>query len=206
MSVAGLATATFVKSATTDRHERPKDFLTPPEVERLLDATKGSRYRIRDRAIFLTMFRHGLRVSELCGLRRDDFDPDQARLWVRRLKSGRSTDQPVEGDAQGRQPAVAVRYGARWAVHSPGDQLMRLRLGEQGSGFARDPGLARAQACADDGALHAHGRDPVRGVVVMIPPRNGVELAFVLFVVLPLAVTVLAGAGALWLAWLFKLL
>ena len=35
----------------------------------------------------------------------------------------------------------------------------------------------------------------------MIPPRNGLELAFVLFVVLPLAVT-----GALWLAWLFKLL
>ena len=40
----------------------------------------------------------------------------------------------------------------------------------------------------------------------MIPPRNGVELAFVLFVVLPLAVTVLAGGAALWLAWLFRLL
>ena len=40
----------------------------------------------------------------------------------------------------------------------------------------------------------------------MIPPRDGLELVFVLFVVLPLAVTVLAGAGALWLAWLFKLL
>ena len=40
----------------------------------------------------------------------------------------------------------------------------------------------------------------------MIPPRNGVELALVLFVILPLAVTLLAGGAALWLAWLFKLL
>ena len=40
----------------------------------------------------------------------------------------------------------------------------------------------------------------------MIPPRNGVELAFVLFVVLPLAVTVLAGGAALWLAWLLRMM
>ena len=40
----------------------------------------------------------------------------------------------------------------------------------------------------------------------MIPPRNGVELAFVLFVVLPLAVTVLAGGAALWLMWLFRMM
>jgi integrase len=34
------------------------------------------------------MYHHGLRVSEAIGLRRDDVDLDQARLWVRRLKNG----------------------------------------------------------------------------------------------------------------------
>lgn len=77
--------------------ERPKDYLTAAEVERLLAATKHSRYHIRDRAILLVMYRHGLRVSELCGLRRADLDLDTARLTVRRLKGSISTVQPVEG-------------------------------------------------------------------------------------------------------------
>jgi site-specific recombinase XerD len=77
---------------------RGKDFLTLAEVNRLLDATKHSRNRVRDRAILLTMFRHGLRVSELCGLKRKDLDLNTARLYVRRLKGSVSTEQPVEGD------------------------------------------------------------------------------------------------------------
>ena len=44
------------------------------------------------------MFRHGLRVSEAVGLRRDEINLDQARLWVRRLKNGLSVEQPIAGD------------------------------------------------------------------------------------------------------------
>ena len=43
--------------------------LSTHEVARLLDATKGSRHAARDRCLLLLMFRHGLRVSEACGLR-----------------------------------------------------------------------------------------------------------------------------------------
>lgn len=46
----------------------------------------------------LTMFRHGLRVSEAIGLRRDELDLDRARLWVRRLKNGLAVEQPIAGD------------------------------------------------------------------------------------------------------------
>ena len=82
-----------VKSAPTrrhaaDRHQRAKDYLSPAEITRLLDAAKAGRHGVRDHLLLLMTYRHGLRVSETIGLRRDELDLDRARLWVRRLKGG----------------------------------------------------------------------------------------------------------------------
>ena len=85
-------------AATTDAHERGKNFLSETEIAFLLDAAKAGRYGVRDHLLILAMYRHGLRVSEAIDLRRDDVDLDHARLWVRRLKNGLAVEHPIAGD------------------------------------------------------------------------------------------------------------
>jgi type 1 fimbriae regulatory protein FimB len=86
------------KSGNTGGGDSDRKHLTGREVERLIDATRGSRNEARDRCLLLLMFRHGLRVSEACGLKLDQVDTDSRVLHVARLKGGLSTTQPLRGD------------------------------------------------------------------------------------------------------------
>ena len=72
--------------------------LVSAEVQKLLDATKDTRHAARDRCFLLLMFRHGLRVSEACGLQRSQVDTDSRVLHVTRLKAGLSTTHPRRED------------------------------------------------------------------------------------------------------------
>jgi type 1 fimbriae regulatory protein FimB len=72
--------------------------LTGREFDHLLAAVKGSRNEARDRCLLLLMFRHGLRVSEACGLKLDQVDTESRVLHVARLKGGLSTTHPLRSD------------------------------------------------------------------------------------------------------------
>jgi type 1 fimbriae regulatory protein FimB len=72
--------------------------LTTREVEKLLEAAKGSRHEVRDRCLLFMMFRHGLRASEACALRFDQVDIQSRVLHVKRLKKGLSTTHPIRAD------------------------------------------------------------------------------------------------------------
>ena len=77
---------------------RPREYLTEKEIERLQDAArKRSRYGHRDATMILVTYRHGLRASEVCGLRWDQVELDSGRLHVRRAKGGIDNVHPLSG-------------------------------------------------------------------------------------------------------------
>ena len=67
--------------------------LTPDE---LLSVLKVARERSsRDWAMILLAYRHGMRASELCGLRTAEVDLESGSLDIRRLKGSLHTIQPL---------------------------------------------------------------------------------------------------------------
>lgn len=77
---------------------RPREYLTPEEVERLMNAAKGTgRYGHRDMTLILIAYRHALRVSELVTLRWDMIDLKKGLLHVTRLKNGIDSVHPLRG-------------------------------------------------------------------------------------------------------------
>jgi len=77
---------------------RTREYLTPDEVEKLLDAARENRHGHRDATMILVAYRHGLRVSELVDLRWEQLDWTAATLHVRRAKGGVPSVHPVRGD------------------------------------------------------------------------------------------------------------
>ncbi len=77
---------------------RPRGYLTEKEIERLQEAArKPSRYGHRDATMILVAYRHGLRASEVCGLRWDQIELNSGRLHVRRAKGGIDNVHPLSG-------------------------------------------------------------------------------------------------------------
>ena len=88
-----------MKRRTTKAKRKPSTsplptFLTQDEMKRLLAVIKNKR----DRAIFLTAYRHGLRATEIGLLARTDVDIKRGRLTVQRVKNSHSSVYPMQPD------------------------------------------------------------------------------------------------------------
>ncbi|MCY7275418.1 MAG: tyrosine-type recombinase/integrase [Phormidesmis sp. CAN_BIN44] len=78
---------------------RSREHLLTSEVDALLEAAKEqSRYRDRDYALILMMFRHGLRAVEAAMLEWKDIDLSRNSIYIRRVKGSQSGVHPLEHD------------------------------------------------------------------------------------------------------------
>ncbi|EAA1210258.1 tyrosine-type recombinase/integrase [Salmonella enterica] len=73
-------------------------YITDTEWQLFFDAISGSKMELRDKTMFKMAYRHGLRVSELTGLRVTDLDLSGKTLFIRRLKNGFSTIHPLQDE------------------------------------------------------------------------------------------------------------
>jgi type 1 fimbriae regulatory protein FimB/type 1 fimbriae regulatory protein FimE len=90
---------TVPRGRPRNRDLRPREYLTPAEVDHLLTvARRRGRYGHRDAAMILLAYRHGLRVGELVRLLWAQVDFTAGLLHVNRLKRGVPSVHPLAGD------------------------------------------------------------------------------------------------------------
>jgi type 1 fimbriae regulatory protein FimB len=101
------------------RKPRRREYLTGEEVEKLLAASKNSsRNPVRDYGMLLLMFRHGLRVSELCSIKLSDINVDTKEFHVNRLKG---CDGGPHELYNGESPAIRAWLAERAKMNPPAD-------------------------------------------------------------------------------------
>jgi integrase len=82
----------------TNASRRTREYLAPQEVDRVIAAArKVGRHAVRNTALMLLMYRHGLRVTEAVLLRWKVVDMQEGSLYVHRLKQGRPSVHPLRG-------------------------------------------------------------------------------------------------------------
>lgn len=91
---AGSYISLLLKKRSTDIMTKRK-YLTQQEVALLLEQAKQTQFAARNHCLVYMGFVHGLRASELLGLRLSDMDLHGRTLYVRRLKNGFSTSHPL---------------------------------------------------------------------------------------------------------------
>src|SRR6266851_6192110 len=103
--------------------------LTPQETLALLKAAR--QHSTRDWAMILLAYRHGLRASEVCGIKLADLDLKAGSISIRRLKGSLHTVQPIYQHRG--QPlldeAAAIRAWLRKRIADGSDFLFTSQKG-----------------------------------------------------------------------------
>lgn len=85
------------KPKNTDR--RTREFLNLQEIKAIRkQARDNSLHGHRNDTLILMMFKHALRVSEAVDLQWEQIDLTEGKLYVNRMKNGRSSTHPLQGE------------------------------------------------------------------------------------------------------------
>lgn len=118
------------------------NWVTPREIEELRKGARATRNPIRNELLILVLYRHGLRESELCGLRLDYIDFDQSKIHIKRLKGSNDFTHPIEGDE--------LRLIRRYLKTREGKTSLRLPwlfVSERGNQLSRFTVIKAVESC-----------------------------------------------------------
>jgi type 1 fimbriae regulatory protein FimB len=132
-------------------------FLSPEEMLAVLRTAK--KQSIRDWVMILLAYRHGLRASEVCGLRLDDVNLKDAAVSIVRLKGSLRTVQPLY--AHRGQPLLDELAAVRaWLKVRPLDGSEYLFTSQKGGRLDRTQFFRVFQTVATEAGVAPEKRHP----------------------------------------------
>jgi site-specific recombinase XerD len=131
--------------------------LSPQEMLALLKAAKNRS--TRDWAMILLAYRHGLRASEVCGVKLADVDLKGGSISIRRLKGSLHTIQPIYQHRG--QPLLDETAALRgWLRKRPADGSDYLFTSQKGGKLGRTQFFRNFQTVAESAGLEVQKRHP----------------------------------------------
>jgi site-specific recombinase XerD len=131
--------------------------LSPQEMLALLKAAKNRS--TRDWAMILLAYRHGLRASEICGIKLADIDVKAGSISIRRLKGSLHTIQPLYQHRG--QPLLDETAALRaWLRKRPADGSDYLFTSQKGGKLGRTQFFRNFQTVAESAGLPVEKRHP----------------------------------------------
>jgi integrase len=132
-------------------------FLEPAEILSVLRAAKAKG--IREWAMIVVAYKHGMRASEVCNLRVVDVDLKNGNLVVDRLKGSLRTTQAVT-EHRGEPLLNEHRALREWLRQRPVDGSDYLFTSQKGGRLDRTQFFRLFQAIAGEAGLPAEKRHP----------------------------------------------
>ena len=112
------ANRTVTKRETNSVY-RAREYLTPDEMAKLIEAARGNRYGHRDATLMLTIYRHALRAQEACDLEwpADRFQARRNAHQARKAWQAFSASNPWRRAARPSPPAARAGPHIKLCLH-----------------------------------------------------------------------------------------
>jgi site-specific recombinase XerD len=136
----------------------PAQALRKEEIQAILRALRGvTPVEVRNRALVVTLWRAGLRISEALALRPTDFDAERNELRVLRGKGGKSRTVAVDVQCSERISQWLSVRRQRWPAVRANATIFCTRTGEpMRASYARDFLHQAAREAGIDRRVHPH--------------------------------------------------